>query len=752
MREKDATGHLRGWKIVAENAEPGYTFYFESVMTLGNGYLGVRGSREEAKTTKLDNPLTLIAEAYDRPRSLPGVPRDYSQTSRLAPAPNPLSILFNDGTGTLSYKTARVLSETQTLDMKRGALERRVRFKSKGGCVTSIVSRRIVSQARPHLIAIRYAVTPENYSGPVTLTSLLDASVTYPDGLVQTKVLSKGREGDTVSMEVKTFQTRTRIAEAARHRLSGADEAKVAEKTSEKKTGLTWRFDARRGKTVVLEKVVALMTSVREENPLAAARAAAAGAPNFAALECEHAAAWAEYWRDCDVKITGDRLVQTMARFFVFQLLQAASKNNVKLGLRASIPAKTMSGPGYNGHIFWDTEIYMLPFFAQQYPEISRSLLTYRHDRMDAARKNAAASGCDGLKFPWESADTGREECPKWLPNHKGGYWRWWGAEQQLHVNADVAFGFWEHYLATGDARFLMGPGLDVIAGTARYWASRVKETKVDGKAVYELRKVIGPDEHHDHVNNSVYTNAMVRWNIRKALDLVAQLRRTSPARYRAFARKHGLTAKELRRWRHVADRIKINFDDATGLYEQFDGYFKHPVQEIKQADVLLMLYQHPEMRTTEIFRRNFDRYHPVTLHGSSLSPGVHVLFALDVGYKDKAYEYEAQACCIDGKQRIGGSDSGLHAAALGGGWGSIVAGFGGVRVMPDCLRVAPDLPRHWKRLEFSMRYKGLRIRFTISRTRLLMQADRDGRAVTVDVLGTRRRLKPGGRIERKLG
>ncbi|MCY2924294.1 MAG: hypothetical protein NT031_02460 [Planctomycetota bacterium] len=739
MARQDLTKHLRGWNIVADNPAPALEAYFESVMTLGNGLLGIRGSREESAPGEVARPLTLMAEVYDRPKCPPGLPAKYRAPARLAAMPNAMAIDFDDARGPMSAHPKGIVSETRTLDMKRGLLDRVVRYKSRGGRITRIESRRLVSQARPHVAAIRWSFTPENYSGPVTLTSRIDGTARHVDGLEQTKELETGHDAGTAWMLVQTAQFRTQVAVAARHELTcGGKPVPVKTRVikARRKIALALRIEAVRGQTVTLEKIVVMDNSLREAAPLAGALGQARDVGGFNALEREHVAVWAEYWRDCDVVIEGDRFIQTMARFWVFHLLQSASKNNVTLPLSASIPAKTLSGWGYGGRIFWDT-------FSQQYPEIAESLLKYRHDRLAAGEAVARRAGCKGAKFPWESAGTGLEECPKWIHRKDGSWWRWRGGEQQIHVTSDVAFGLWQHYLATGGREFLAGPGLDIFVGTARYWASRVRQDK---SGAHVLRQVIGPDEHHQCVNNSVYTNSFARWNLTKAADLVESVGGGA----KGF-RRFGLTAKELARWRHVAATLKINFDPATGLYEQFDGYFQHPVQTIKQADVLLLLFLLPEMRTSEVFRRNFDRYHPVTKHTSSLSPAVHVLFALDVGYKDKAYEYEVQAGSIDGLCQPGLCDDGLHAASLGGGWSSIVAGFGGVRVKADCLAVSPELPAKWKRLAFSIIYKGLRLRFDMSPGRLAIQADPSGSPVALEVLGRAVTIKPGQRIERKL-
>lgn len=726
------TSHLRGWKIVTEDTDPSHIKYYESLFTLGNGYLGVRGSYEEAVTNDFNEPLILMAEIYDDTGS-------DEKPDRLAPMPNWLRITFDNGAGPFSMDKFRVLSQVRTLDMKRGTLERHVRYEDDAGRITSIITSRIVSQARPNIAAIAYSVIPENYSGRVKIISSIDGEAIYGDREPQIKMTARNERDGILQVTSVTLHSNIEIHVAARHTLLSVGtevEAKTGAQELPGGIGLAYEFDAREGAVYTLEKVVAMSTSERPADVFGLVL----DAPDYPALEKEHAAEWANYWEDADIVISGDRVVQTMARFWVFQLLQAASKNNVKMGLSASIPAKTMSGPGYNGHIFWDTEIYMLPFFSQQYPEIAKSLLGYRYDRLDTARKNAAAEGRRGGRFPWESASTGEETTPRWCPTG-------W---MEVHVVADVAFAVWQHYLTTGDKDYLFGPGLELILETARYWPTRAEKVETDGGYRYELNGVIGPDEFHDDVNNNVFTNAMARWNLRKGLELLDVLKEKNPKSHAEAIKRHGITDEELQLWRDVADHIKINFDAETQLYEEFDGYFslEGDARKIKQADVLLMLYLLPEMRTTEIFRKNFDVYYPVTTHESSLSPAVHVLFALDIGYKDHAYQFELQSCEIDGVRRGGATDAGLHAASLGGGWSSIIAGFGGVRVMPDHLRVAPDLPAKWKRLKFSMMYQGLRLRFDIEPDSLRIDANEEGRPVELEVMGERTSIGPGQTIQ----
>lgn len=738
---KPDVSHLRGWSIVAKTVSPEERAYWESIFSLGNGLLGVRSAGEETVRTGASMPMTLMAGVCDRPGRLEGEPRKFRRPSRLVCLPDALSMQLHDGKEIVT--AGEPVDDMRMLDMRCGVLKRTARFKGKSGRVTRIESRRIVSQTRPNVIAIQYRITPENYSGDVTIMSMIDGSVGYADGIEQTREIGSGVVSSTVWSEVRSLQSKVGIAVAARHALctTGTEGTeRISRISGNRQVGVALKLKAQRGHAVVFEKTISIHNDLKGGNALKAATDELAGLPGFKELEGEHVAEWAWYWKDADVRIDGDPLVQTMARFFVFHLLQSASRNNVRLNLSESIPAKSMTGPGYNGHIFWDTEIYMLPFFSQQFPDIAEALLSYRHSRLAAAAVNARECGFKGIRFPWESADTGREECPKWLKMADGSYFRWRGGEEEIHITADVVMGCYQHYLSTGDDKFLFGPAAEIAVGAARYWVSVAENKKTKAGPEFHIRGVIGPDEYHSTIDNSVYTNAMAAWNLRWAIELLTRMKAGRPGAYRQFQTAHRVSQAELERWRLVADRLKINFDPKTGLYEQFDGYFKHQCQQIKQADVMLLLHLLPHLSSPDIFKKNFRRYYPVTLHSSSLSPALHVMFSIDAGRHEKAYDYMRQACGIDGIRQGGSSDDGIHSASLGGGWSAIVAGFGGVRVKPGCVVVDPRLPSHWKSLEFSIVHCGLRLNFMIRPDRLSIRAGSSGPAA---------RLKVGGRAAR---
>ena len=728
--------HLRGWRIVDDSGAPTLNKYFETVFTLGNGYLGVRGALEEARMDDLHAPLTMIADVYDTPR------KAFTPT-RLAPVPNWLPIVFRDATGATMGNGAPIVGQQRALDMQTGVLLRSVRMRNKAGHITRIESRRIVSQARPTIAAIQYAITPENYSGTVRIESRIEGAAGYPDGVVQADVVHASHKDATLSLATRTRQSHAEIKVVARHalRCGGAEvPARIVPDTDADSAGLAFVFAVERGATYTFEKVCAIGSSQLAPGIYRHLAASVASAPPFKALERENAAVWLAYWREAGIEIEGDAMAQTMARFFVFHLLQAASLNNVRLGLSASIPARALSGVEYNGHVFWDTEIYMLPFFSNVYPEIARSLLGYRYDRLDAARTNALAARCKGAKFPWESAGTGLEVCPKLLRTADGRTVRWQGGELEIHINADVPFACWQYYLASGDDQFWRGPALDILVETARYWVSRARVCRRNGAVNYEIRDVIGPDEYNVGVNNNLYTNIMARWNLRMAQQQVEQLARGPRAE---LCRRLGLAADEPAQWKRVADGLVIPFNQLTGIYSQFDGFFDRTCRKLKQADVLLALWLMPELADKDMFRRNFDVYAPITLHKSSLSAGVHVLAALASGLPAEAYRYFQLTCAIDGALPEDANGNGVHGATLGAGWMAIVQGFGGIRVSHDGLHVEPRLPTRWRRLSFALRYKSALLRIALTRTAVTVASD-SAKPVRTWICGVQHRIARG--------
>jgi trehalose/maltose hydrolase-like predicted phosphorylase len=444
----------------------------------------------------------------------------------------------------------------------------------------------------------------------------------------------------------------------------------------------------------------------------------------FDALLAEHRTAWARRWDDALVCIDGDPDLQLAVRFSLFHLMA-----NVPTDGEAAVGARGVSGPSYRGHVFWDADVFTLPFFAATHPPAARAMLEYRLRRLGPAYRAATERGLRGARFPWESARTGVDVTPRWDTPPHGPPIRIHTGEHEEHIVADVAWAAWQYAAWTGERQFLRGAGLPLLLDTARYWASRIR---VDQAGRAHIDDVIGPDEYHERVDDNVFTNVIARWNLRRAAELAEEIR---------YARKGDARGEEIvdlaevDEWRHLADALVDNFDPGSGRYEQFRGYGQleplvisdlapAPVaadllfgrerisrsQIIKQPDVLMLHHLVPEETAPGSLGPNLAFYEPRCAHASSLSPAIHAaLFARD-GRPDDALDLFRMACRLDLDDLTGTTAAGLHVATFGGLWQALAFGFLGLRPLPHALLVAPHIPRRWQRLQMRLRFHGARL------------------------------------------
>ncbi|MDQ4070106.1 MAG: glycoside hydrolase family 65 [Actinomycetota bacterium] len=450
-------------------------------------------------------------------------------------------------------------------------------------------------------------------------------------------------------------------------------------------------------------------------------------------LLARHRRAWRDRWLDADVVVAGDAQAQRHLRFAAYHLIIAGDPESNQ----ASVGARALTGPGYRGHVFWDTEIFVLPFYIWTHPETARALLGYRHRTLPAARAKAARLGYQGALYAWESADTGDEVTPEFVMLPDGTRLDILTGLQEHHISADVAWGVWQYWQVTGDDTFVAEMGAEIVVDTARFWASRVDSG--------HIREVIGPDEYHEGVDDNAYTNMLARWNLRAA-GAVCE-------RFPEAATRLGVTDEERRRWEDVAAEIVVLFDPETKLYEQFDGFFdlenvravdlaprpftgelvvgvarlRH-TQIVKQADVVMLGLLLPHEVGPEVQAANYRHYEPRTSHGSSLSPAIHALVAARVGETSDALAYFHLAGGVDLENRMGNAADGVHIATMGGLWQAAVFGFGGVRADGDAVRIAPRLPPGWQKLAFPVRWRGTRIAVHVGDR--LLELDLDGPAM----------------------
>jgi len=508
---------------------------------------------------------------------------------------------------------------------------------------------------------------------------------------------------------------------------------------------------------VAVRRLVAVDHDGDDHAAAALARAESRGAVE---LRARHRREWRERWAGADVVVDGDPEAQRALRFALYHLITAGDPE----GDRASIGARAMTGPGYRGHVFWDTEIFLLPFFAWTHPPTARALLAYRHRTLPAARAKAARLGYAGALYAWESADTGEETTPEhvWLPD--GTRLDILTGLQEHHIAADVAWAVCHYRHVTGDDDFMAAMGAEIVIETARFWSSRVTEGP-DGR--HHIKAVIGPDEYHEGIDDSAYTNVLARWNLQEADRLCEE--------YPGVAGALGVGSDERKRWLQAGAGLVDGFDPGTLLYEEFAGFYgleavravdlaprpftgemvvgvEHlrRTQVVKQADVIMLGLLLPDVVGPEVAAANYRHYEPLTSHGSSLSPAIHALVAARVGDIRSAEGYFHLAGGVDLDNRMGNAAEGVHIATMGGLWQAAVFGFGGVRADGEAVRIDPRLPPSWPRLAFPVQWRGSHVHVEVTPGRMELDLDRPT-AVAVG-LGPPSQMGPGRFVARHDG
>ncbi|MBV9511953.1 MAG: glycoside hydrolase family 65 protein [Caulobacteraceae bacterium] len=527
-----------------------------------------------------------------------------------------------------------------------------------------------------------------------------------------------------------------------------------------------WRWRARPGERAFLAHAMsAARLGAADEDASQDLAAHLHGIPHrgWTAALLAHEAAWRRRWRDSDVQIEGDAAAQRDLRFALYHLIGAA---NAEDG-RVSVAARGLTGDDYKGHVFWDTETYLLPVYVLTDPPSARALLMYRFHTLDTARAKAKRLGYRGALYAWESAATGDECTPEYGTGPDGKTVEILAGKQEQHISADIARAVWTYWLATEDDGFLLQAGAEIVLETARFWASRATP-EADGRR--HIRGVIGPDEYHEDIDDNAYTNVLARWNIAQALQIVDMLRERWPQRWKALSEQLALGDDELAAWRDAQAGIVTGFDGATGLYEQFAGYFglefidlgafqgkRQPMdvvlgrertersQVAKQADVVALQAVLPEAFTPRSAVANFHYYEARCGHGSSLSRVTHGLVAAKLGEAEKALQYFRDAAAIDLADSQGEIGGGVHIAGLGGLWMTAVYGFGGLSVTANGVALAPCLPSAWSSLAFRFQWRGRRVRVVIQERGAAVEAALEaGEAMSVALHGRTYALRPG--------
>jgi len=732
----------KGWESARQD-------YFATILALGNGRIGSRSVLEEVP--QACTPGTFIAGVFDDAGSI---------VDDMVNLPNPFELrLFVNGQK-LSVETMQVLFHDRILDMRRGVLSRRTVFRGGLGGKFELRTERFLSRADPAAVVLRAWVT--SLEGDAGLTVAGDIGVTsvntepFYELSKRHYCVEELRSGSRSSfLRVRTLHSGIDVGYSWTTLVAGKSHPSGA-----------IREKLRKGRALPIIRMANCGESgkipgsaLRKYLDRGLAGMMRAGVPSILK---KHEGEWERLWDISDIAVKGSPEVEKAARFNIYHLLICGSDG----GNPSSIGAKSLTGESSRGHYFWDTEVYMLPFYALNHPRMARHLLEYRLDRLEAARRNAPLRGFKGALFPWESGGTGGEETP-YFPDDKGGLYLWETGLFEHHIAADIPMAMMKYLEATGDRAMLRGRGLELLVETARFWASRVSW---NGKAGwYDIKGVIGPDEYHYPVDNNVFTNFVARWNLETAADAIEEMAANDHPSFVKMARRITFREAEKAEWRRIAGLIKGTNPAGDGVIEQFDGYYKLKEVPItkwtrnglpewprgvneknvqltklnKQADMVLLMTMFPERFSPGQRTANFRYYENRTLHMSSLSACAFALAGLEWGVGANAMRYFISSLFTDLRDVQGNTRKGMHAACCGGNWQMLVRGFAGVGIHNRGLSISPRVPREWKAMKLAVMWMGSLLHLEVSADSVQIRNDGE-KPVYLSVFGWPAEVGPG--------
>jgi alpha,alpha-trehalose phosphorylase len=710
------------WELTETSLDLDLIAQSESVFALSNGHIGLRGNLDEGEPHGL--PGTYLNSLYEE-RPLPYAEAGYGypqtgQTVINVTNGKIIRLLVNDEPFDIRYGTLH--SHTRTLDLRAGTLTREAEWTSPAGNTVRVRSVRLVSLTQRAIAAFSYTVTPVG-DGPLRLVVLSEivANEEVPaqggDPRTASALASPlvGEEhfaaNDVNPRAVLVHGTRAsklRMAAGMVHQVTGPEKMTTAAESFEDMARFTVAAEVAPGEELRLVKYVGYGWSSQRSRPAlvdqVAGALAAARLTGWDGLIAEQRKYLDEFWEGADVEVDGDVEIQQAVRFSLFHILQAGARAEFR-----PIPAKGLTGAGYDGHTFWDTETFVLPVLTYTMPSAAASALRWRHSVLKEAKAHAREFGLSGAAFPWRTIQG--QEC--------SGYWP--AGTAAFHINAAIAHAVMRYIEANEDEAFEKEVALPLLVETARLWRSLGQH---DSTGKFRIDGVTGPDEYSAVKDNNVYTNLMAQYNLACAAELAVRLPE--------HARELGVTTEETASWRDAAADMYIPYDSRLGVHPQHEGFTdyarwdfagtaadRYPLllhypyfqlyrsQVVKQADVVLAMQFRGDAFTPEQKLRNFDYYEALTVRDSSLSASTQAVMAAEVGHLGLAYDYLAEAALLDLQDREHNTRDGLHMASLAGAWMALVGGFGGMRCNDAQLSFAPRLPPGIVRLSFRMRFQG---------------------------------------------
>lgn len=708
----------------------------ESILSMSNGYMGTRNSLEEGYN--ISDPATFVAGIYEKVCM-----EDYNELVKM---PDWTRIhIFIDG-NKIDLVKNRFFEHTRYIDIQNCLSIRNWINIDTVGRITDIKIIKFISLFNKHEAGKCIIVRPENYSGKIKILSGIDGKdidatqlrpqLITSEGLT-TFILKTVNSNKTVAMtqksqfyhdnkEIKIFEDE----EINLKYQSPIEKIQVYEE---------WEWDAQLSNTYVISSLVSVFTSNDSNNPTQSSRDLLRGEKGNLFLRSlqKHSTYFNKRWKNAEAKINGDLNAQISLNFALYQLISVGEFS----GVSTSIPARGLSGEAYKGHVFWDTEMFLIPFYIFTNPLLARDLILYRYNTLAQAKENAKKENLKGASFAWESTDTGEEMTPAQvvLPNGDIIYIN--SGKYENHISPDIAYTVWLYWTATKDEEFMKDFGAELIFETCRFGYSLLT---IGDDGLLHILKIIGPDEYHEEVDDNAYTNIMVQYNLEIAIKTYHWLKDNHQNSYELLKAKINLTDEEFHLWETSVNKIYTGFNEETNIFEQFKGFSNlesinlkkyeprsAPMdvmlgkermmtsQIVKQADVVMFLYLLSNKFSTEIIKANYNYYEPKTSHGSSLSPSIHSIVAARLGDTHLGYKYFTQNAQIDLSDCMGNASGGVHIAAVGGTWLALVMGFGGMYICDEGLRFDPHLPDIWDDIQFTLNWRKERINVKISHSEM---------------------------------
>lgn len=726
------------WLIIEQGFDPELNRISESLCSLGNGHMGQRANFEE-KYSGDTHQGTYVGGVYypDKTRVgwwKNGYPEYFAKVLN---APSWIGIHINIAGIELDLHEAKVKDFERVLDMQEGVLRRSFIATLKDGKEVKVRAERFCSMADGEVGAIKYSITPVNFSTEAKITLPVDADVVNLDSNYDEKFweeLAKHAEDKFVWVNAATRKTDFHVCTGITYQVSqnGNDaEIKVRTKLKEKYADNQLSLQLKQGEETVIYKYAAVLSSMNHDKAKlqdnCMAKLMTLSKTKYEVLYEAHKAVWAHQWEEADIIIEGDVAAQQGIRFNIFQLLQTYTGNDERL----NIGPKGFTGEKYGGSTYWDTEAYCLPFYLSvSEKKVARNLLVYRYKHLQRAIENAQKLGFTDGAALYPMVTMNGEECHN----------EWEITFEEIHRNGAIAFAIYDYIRYTGDEHYLAEFGLEVLIGISRFWSQRVNWSADKNKFV--MLGVTGPNEYENNVNNNWYTNTIAVWCLnytRKSIDWVKQHDATTAAK---ILSKVKLTDAEVKRWEEIASNMYFPYDEQRKVFLQQDGFLDkellttkdlrkedRPLNQkwswdrilrscfIKQADVLQGLYLLEDQFDKESIQRNFDFYEPMTVHESSLSPCVHVILASKLGYEEKAYEMYLRTSRLDLDDYNNDTEDGCHITSMAGTWMAVVKGFGGMRVKDGQLHFNPFIPKQWQSYTFKIKFRGRVIQMLVDKS-----------------------------------